>query len=401
MVSVASVLGPRRRIGNTTEPRALACAVFVVLFGGVVAVAQSDIASSSHPLNMEPASSPEQDGPAQWYARNACVQCHRREGGRLAEIVDAEWAKSVHYDNNVPCEACHGGDATLTREAFATDEEFKKASHLSFNAEFLFLRDRGGVGLGREEGISYACRECHSGTRVEKKLGDPHAGPEPRACLFSRDGGVSMSRGRGIAYVCAKCHARAAEKHLGSPHGGFGAPSCLFCHGDGSHAIPKATIDILDTRPREELGRCSPCHKPSTMNVVTQIRKTLEQTSLWVEQATAQFEDLRHMRYRNLALEEMHAHLDDIQASLREVLHGSDIRAINELARSIKNVANQTAYDHDLVAALHDARRGQSRIAIGAAGLLLVLVGMLVVYLKVFCGRTGRAAATADVAHES
>jgi len=302
-------------------------------------------------------------------------------------MVD-EWARSVHYDNNVPCEACHGGDATLSRDAFATDEEFKKASHLSFNAEFLFLRDRGGVGMVREEGISYACRECHSADRVEPKLGDPHTGPEPRACLFSRDGGVSMSRGRGIAYICAKCHTRAAEKHLGSPHGSFGAPSCLFCHGDGSHAIPAATIDILDTRPREELGHCSPCHKPSTMNVVAQIRKTLEKTDEMVEQAKVQFAQLQQMGYRNLALEEMHDHLDDIQASLRDVLHGSDIRAINELARSIKHVANQTAYDHDLVAALHEARRGQSRVALAAAGLLLVLVAMLVAYLKLFCGRT-------------
>ena len=399
MVSVASLLNSRARIGNRPEPRALACAVLAGLFCGAVAQGQGVLAQSPSAPDARSSPQVEQDGPAQWYAGNACVQCHRSEGGRLAEMVDAEWAKSVHYENNVPCEACHGGDATLTRNAFASDSEFKKASHLSFNAEFLFLRERGGVGTAPEEGISYACRECHSGARVEKKLGDPHAGPEPRACLFSRDGGVSMSRGRGIAYICAKCHARAAEKHLGSPHGSFGAPSCLFCHGDGSHAIPKATIDILDTRPREELGRCSPCHKPSTMNVVAQIKKTLEQTNQLVEQSTVQFEALQKMRYRNLALEEMHHHIDDIQASLREVLHGSDIRAVTELARSIKHVANQTAYDHDLVAALHDARRGQTRIAIAAAGLLLVLVGMLVVYLKVFCGGTERAAAPPDAPH--
>jgi len=330
-----------------------------------------------------------ENGPAQWYAGNACIECHRAEGGRLAEIVDTEWKQSVHYTNNVPCEACHGGDATLTRDAFATDEEFKKASHLTFNAEFLFLRDRGGVGSAQEEGISYACRECHGDSRIERTPGDPHAGPEPRACLFSRDGGVSMSRSRGIAYICAKCHPRDAEKHLASQHGSFGAPSCLFCHGDGSHAIPAATIDILDTRPREELGRCSPCHKPGTMNVVTQIRTMLEQTDQLVGQARVQFAELEKMQYRNLALTEMQHHIDDILTNLRQVLHGNDIRAISELARSIKNIANQTAYDHDLVSALHDARRGQTKVAIAAAGLLLVLVAMLVAYLKFFCRRSG------------
>ena len=84
--------------------------------------------------------------PEEWYAGNACVECHRKEGGRLAEIVDVEWAKSTHYENNVPCESCHGGDALLTRDDFASEEEFKRTSHLTFNAEFLFLRDRGGVG---------------------------------------------------------------------------------------------------------------------------------------------------------------------------------------------------------------------------------------------------------------
>ncbi|MHC4697446.1 MAG: multiheme c-type cytochrome [Planctomycetota bacterium] len=322
--------------------------------------------------------------PEQWYAGNACVQCHRENGGRLAEIVDAEWAKSIHYENNVPCQSCHGGDATLTRDEFSTDEEFRQASHLTFNAEFLFLRDRGGVGPATEGGVSYACRECH-GETIERQLGDPHVRAEAPACLFSRDGGVSVSRIRGIAYVCAGCHTKAAEKHLGSPHGSFGAPSCLFCHGDGTHDIPATTIDILDARPRDQLGRCSPCHKPNTMNVIALIRKTLDKTTEQIKVSTEQFEELQRMGYRNLALGEMHGHIDNIQATLRQVLHGSNIREILELARSIEHVAKRTAYDHELVKALHDARQRQTRIAIGAAAVLLLLVGMLIFYLKTFC----------------
>lgn len=352
------------------------------------------ISSSAPPTGA--AAPAEPPGPEQWYADNACIECHRAEGGRLAEIVDEGWAKSVHYENNTPCQSCHGGDASLKREDFASDEAFKETSHLTFNAELLFLRDRADVGVAREDGISYACRECHQGDNIGKQLGDPHEGSERSPCLWSRYGGVSVSRARGIAYICAKCHTKAAEKHLGSPHGNFGNPSCLFCHGDGSHAIPLAALDILDIRPREELGRCSPCHKPSTMNVVAKIRETLEQTAEMIEVSTVQFQDLQKMRYRNLALAEMHAHVDDIRRSLREVLHGSNIREVNELARSMKNVAKLTAYDYELVEALQDARQRQTEIAIGAAALLLVLVGMLVLYRRAFCKSTGPSEASPD-----
>ena len=326
----------------------------------------------------------------EWYAGNNCVQCHRAEGGRLAEMVD-DWAKSVHYENKVPCQDCHGGDASLTREEVATDEEFKKAAHLTFKAEFLYLRDRVELGMVREGGISFACGECHRGS-VEKRLRDPHAGPGAPPCLFGRDGGVSQTRSRGIAYICASCHPRAAEKHLGSAHGSFGVPSCLFCHGEGSHAMPAAGIDIIDPRPREELGRCSPCHTPENMTVVAKIRELREETAEMIATSAAQFEDLQQMGYRNLALAEMHAHVDDIQTNLREVLHGSDFREIRELSRSIKHVAKYTAYDHELVQALHEARQRQTRIALGAAGLLLVLAVMLVLYNRVFSGHAATGA---------
>ena len=153
-------------------------------------------------------------------------------------------------------------------------------------------------------------------------------------------------------------------------------------------------MDILDARPREELGRCSPCHKPGTMNVIALIREKLEESTQLIEVSAAQFEELKRMGYRNLGLGEMHDHVDDIQRNLREVLHGSNIREINELARSIKNIAKRTAYDHELVLALHAARYRQTRIAIGTAGLLLILITMLVLYRRAFCEHPDRATAS-------
>ena len=319
------------------------------------------------------------------YEDNACVVCHRAEGGRLAEMVDQEWALSVHKAQDVPCEQCHGGDATLSRDQFTTEEEFKEAAHATFRPEFLFLRD-GGVDVMPEAAATYACRECHTWT-TEGRMANPHGGEENVTCLFKQYGGVTMSRERGIAYICMECHPESTEKHLGSQHGSRGAPSCLFCHSNGTHKILPAQIDIIDPRPREEMGRCSLCHQPSTMPGVAHIRETLEETQERMKAASQQFKELRTFGYRNLALGEMHRHVDGVRLQLRQVQHGCNIREIDELAKSIENVCKRVDYDHRLVTALHEARQRQTNIALGVAGLLMVLVGSLLLYRRAFGAR--------------
>ncbi len=323
------------------------------------------------------------------YAGNACVNCHREQAGRLNQIV-LNWSESIHHENDVACQDCHGGDAALTRDQFTSDKEFEKAAHASFNPEFQFLRNRGSAGVDRapKGAASYACRECHVWS-TESQIGSPHGENEASTCLFTRFGGVSMSRERGVAYICAKCHSETTEKQLGSPHGNRGAPSCLFCHGNGSHAIKPATVDIIDPRPREEQGRCSLCHQPDTMNAVAHVRKTLEEADQRITVSNRQFEELDRLGYRNLGLGEMNAHVAKTRASLRQTQHGCNLREINELAKSIENVAKRTAYDYDLVRALNEARQRQTKIAIGVAALLLLLANMLLLYKRAFCLRDG------------
>ena len=137
------------------------------------------------------------------YAASACVQCHKDQKDRLKDIYD-EWANSVHYENNVACRDCHGGDDTLTREEFTSDEEFTAASHATFSPEYRFLRKRTGptVDTLPETVASYACRECHTWS-TQKGLSNPHAEGSPSDCTFMRFGGVAMSRERAIAYICA------------------------------------------------------------------------------------------------------------------------------------------------------------------------------------------------------
>jgi len=298
------------------------------------------VAAGAHDHGHVPASKPK---PAEDpYAKNACVQCHRNLAGRSAEIVDLEWATSVHHANNVACDGCHGGDASLTREQFPTDKAFKQAAHLARNPEFLVL---------------------HEG---ESRF-------------------VSRARGRSISYFCGRCHTEIMEKHLGSPHGNFGDPSCLFCHGRGSHAIKHATIDIIDPRPRAEAGRCSLCHQASTMKVVADIKAILEKTGKRIDSSAKEFAELEKMGYRNLALAEMHHHAADTQSRLRRVFHSFNMRDINNLARSVEAVAKQTDYAHQLVRSLHQARKTQTLIGMGAVLFLLSFAALLVYYKWTFC----------------
>ena len=91
------------------------------------------------------ASPPEERVSQDAYAQNVCIQCHRNLAGRSAEIVDLEWTQSVHYQNNVACDGCHGGDPTVTREQFPSDQAWKQASHLARNPEFLSMQAGQGV----------------------------------------------------------------------------------------------------------------------------------------------------------------------------------------------------------------------------------------------------------------
>jgi len=283
------------------------------------------------------------------YAKNACVQCHRNLAGRSAEIVDLEWAKSVHYRNNVACDGCHGSDASLTRDQFPSEEAFKEAAHLGRNPEFVLFR-------GSEGSF------------------------------------VSRARGRSISYFCGRCHTEIMEKHLGSPHGNFGDPSCLYCHGQGSHAIQHATIDIIDTRPRSESGRCALCHQAATMQVVADLKEILKTTAARIDSSAEEFIKLEEMGYRNLALAEMHHHTADTHSRLRRVFHSFNMRDVSELARSIESVGQQTDYTHELVQSLHRARKTQTVVGLGAVVFLLAFAGLLVFYKKVYLDHHDHAA---------
>jgi hypothetical protein len=276
----------------------------------------------------------------QSFADNACVQCHRDQAGRSAEIVELEWKQSVHYKANIGCDGCHGGNPALRREQFANDEAFKRASHLERSSDFLTM----------QQGQEF----------------------------------VTAARGRSISYFCGKCHADIKEQHLGSPHGEFGDPSCLYCHGQGSHQITHPTPAIIDTRGRAEGGRCSPCHRAGTMQTVSRIGKILIDAEEQIQTSGRQYEQLETWGYRNLELETLHHHAKGVQSRLRQMFHSFNLRDISNYAAEIQGVVDRTTATFELVQRLRQVQRHQTAVGITAVVFLLSLARLLVYYRRTF-----------------
>jgi hypothetical protein len=271
------------------------------------------------------------------------VRCHENLPGRLGQIVNLEWHDSVHYENEVTCDGCHGGDASVTTEQYPTFDGLKQAAHLWRNPEFSLLHD-------------------------------------------TSQGFVSRARGRSVSYFCGRCHTLIMEKHLGSPHGNFGDPSCLYCHGQGSHAIQPAAVDIIDTRSAAQGGRCALCHEAGTMQTVSSIKETLTEAAARIDSSAEQYRVLEEqMGYKNLSLEAMHHHKEETHSRLRQVFHSFNLREIGELTSSIEAVANQTDYAVDLVASLRSAQQRQTIVGLTSVVFLFAFAGLLVYYKHAFC----------------
>ena len=284
----------------------------------------------------EPAAAPEEP-----FGGNACIECHRDLPGRSSEIVHVEWRQSVHYAAGVACDDCHGGNASLTRDAFDSTRDWKEAAHARRDTEFLVLHQ-----------------------------------PDP---MF-----VSSVRGRSVSYFCGKCHADIKEKHLGSPHGDFGDPTCLYCHGSGSHRITPPTIEILDTRSRAEGGRCSPCHEASSMETLKRIKATLQEAEEHIAVSGEQYQELQDWGYRNLELEEMHSHAKETQSHLRQVFHSFNLLEISNFVGEIEGVADRTSDTHALIDRLRAAKRRQAAVGSLVVVMLLALAGLLHYYKHEF-----------------
>ncbi|MBT0666582.1 cytochrome c3 family protein [Geobacter pelophilus] len=112
-----------------------------------------------------------------------CVQCHGSQTGRFAKPVEL-WRGSIHAENGINCNHCHGGDPG--------------------DAENAMSPARGFLGTPVETGIPGFCGRCHVGV-LKDYLGSKHG------------------------------------KNLGK-----GGPTCITCH--GSHQVKKTTIELINEK---------------------------------------------------------------------------------------------------------------------------------------------------------
>ncbi|MGA8571071.1 MAG: cytochrome c3 family protein [Desulfobaccales bacterium] len=119
--------------------------------------------------------------------RNVCIDCHDSDLMRPEyKAIPAEWRKSVHYQNGVSCQDCHGGDSKDATRSMTPQSGF--------------------VGVPKPPDIPGFCGKCHLG--IEKSY------------LESGHGKAFMTSGTG--------------------------PNCVICH--HSHDIQKASIEIINPK---------------------------------------------------------------------------------------------------------------------------------------------------------
>lgn len=120
--------------------------------------------------------------------QNVCIDCHDSDLMKDEyKAIPSEWRKSWHYQNNVSCQDCHGGDPK--------------------DAGRSMLPESGFLGVPKPKEVPQFCGKCHLGIKENY--------------LESGHGKALMATGRG--------------------------PNCLICHGSG-HKIQKANIDIINKK---------------------------------------------------------------------------------------------------------------------------------------------------------
>ena len=134
----------------------------------------------------------------------ACVTCHTFLGGELARPV-LEWYGSIHQQNGITCDLCHGGDAS--------------------------------VDVGN----------------VQNLAGQEFSDRMSRA-MSKASGFIGKPAGKAMFDVCARCHRQSVDRYAKSIMGKAyldekGGPSCVTCHQAHRNKMPEV--------PKV----CESCHK--------------------------------------------------------------------------------------------------------------------------------------------
>jgi hypothetical protein len=137
----------------------------------------------------------------------ACISCHEFLGGELAKPV-TEWKGSVHQQNGITCDLCHGGNPDVVLGS-----------------------------VGQLSAAQFADRKSQA---------------------MSRDHGfIARPSGKAMFDMCGRCHGETVARYEASIMGkayldSKGGPSCVTCHNAHNNVMPDVP------------GICKSCHKDTT-----------------------------------------------------------------------------------------------------------------------------------------
>ncbi len=134
----------------------------------------------------------------------ACIICHTFLGGELARPVE-QWYGSIHQQNGITCDRCHGGDPS--------------------------------VEVGNVKDLA--------GQAFTQKMA---------SAMSPARGFVGKPSGKELFTVCSRCHRQSVDRYAKSIMGkayleGKGGPSCVTCHHAHRNTMPEV--------PKV----CQSCHK--------------------------------------------------------------------------------------------------------------------------------------------
>ncbi|HLO26199.1 MAG TPA: cytochrome c3 family protein, partial [Geobacteraceae bacterium] len=112
-----------------------------------------------------------------------CIQCHGAQTGKLGDPVKL-WRGSIHAENGIACNDCHGGDPKDLVNAMSPS--------------------RGFLGVPKQQDIPAFCGRCHVGVMKDY---------------------LQSAHGRAL---------------------GHGGPTCVTCH--SNHKVVKASLDIINEK---------------------------------------------------------------------------------------------------------------------------------------------------------
>ena len=112
-----------------------------------------------------------------------CIQCHAGLPERLGQPV-VDWRGSIHAENGIACNSCHGGDPR--------------------DAAYAMTAERGFLGVPLEKAIPAFCGRCHIGVMNDY---------------------LQSAHGKAL---------------------GQGGPTCVTCH--GNHLVVKASLELINEK---------------------------------------------------------------------------------------------------------------------------------------------------------